>query len=104
MVIWKNEIVGKGQKFSSADAFRYSIWKYAIAHQFDYKLERNCKQRIVVTCKGTGCEFFICVRGNVKFEGMVVKEFRGLHKHSVGDECEMGKWGRRRLRAGCWLD
>jgi len=25
MVIWKNEIIGKGQKFQSADAFRYSI-------------------------------------------------------------------------------
>jgi len=35
----------------------------------------------------------------VKVEGMVVKEFRGLHKHSVGGECQMGKWGRRCLRA-----
>ena len=43
MVIWKNKIIEKGQKFLSPDAFRYSIWKYAIAHRFDYKLERNCK-------------------------------------------------------------
>ena len=41
MVVWKNEIRGKGQKFTLADAFRYRMWKYAIAHQFDYKLERN---------------------------------------------------------------
>ena len=99
MAVWKNEIIGKGQKFQSADAFRYSIWKYAIAHKFDYKLARNCKQRIVVKCKARRCDFFICVRGNLKVEGMVVKEFRGVHKHSVGDECQMGKWGRRRLRA-----
>jgi len=45
------EIRGKGHRFGSADAFRYGIWKYAIAHQFDYKLQRNCKQRIVVKCK-----------------------------------------------------
>jgi len=25
MVTWKNEIMGKGQKFSSLDAFRYSV-------------------------------------------------------------------------------
>ena len=25
MVIWKNEILGKGRRFSSPDAFRYSI-------------------------------------------------------------------------------
>jgi len=53
----------------------------------------------VVKCKATTCEFFICVRGNLKVEGMVVKEFRGVHKHSVGDECQMGKWGTRHLRA-----
>ena len=93
MVIWKNEIIGKGQKFQSADAFRYSIWKYAIAHKFHYKLARNCKQHIVVKCKATRCDFFICVRGNLKVEGMVEKEFRGVHKYSVGDECQMGKWG-----------
>ena len=43
MVIWKNEILGEGQRFSSVDAFRYSIWKYATGHRFDYRLERNCK-------------------------------------------------------------
>jgi len=53
--------------------------------------EENCKQQIVVKCKATGCDFFICVRGNVKFEGMVVKKFKGQHKHSVGDECQVGK-------------
>ena len=46
-----------------------------------------------------GCDFFICVRGNLKVEGMVFKEFRGLQKHSVGNECQMEKWGRRRLKA-----
>ena len=41
----------------------------------------------------------------MKVEGMVVKEFRGLHKHNVGDECQMGKWERRCLRARllAWL-
>ena len=90
--------MGKGQKVSSPDAFRCSIWKYAIAHQFDYRLEKNCKQHTVVKCRGRGCPFFICVRGHLKVDGMTVKEFSGDHKHSVGDECEVGKGGKRRLR------
>ena len=71
------EIRGKGHRFGSADAFRYSIWKNAIAHQFDSKLERNCKQCIVVKCKVRGCPFHKTARGNVKAEGMVVKDFVG---------------------------
>jgi len=47
----------------------------------------------VVKCKATGCDFFICVTGNVKYEGMVIKEFRGQHKYSVGDECQVGSGG-----------
>jgi len=85
--------------FSSADAFKYSIWKYAVAHRFDYKLERNCKQRIVMKFKARRCDFYICVREHLKVDVMTVKEFREEHKHSVGDECQAGKWGRRRLRA-----
>jgi len=40
--IWKNAITGVGQMFPSADAFRYTIWKYAIANKFDYHFVRNC--------------------------------------------------------------
>jgi len=28
-----------------------------------------------------------------------MKEFETGHVHSVRDECQMGKWGRRRMRA-----
>ena len=57
----------------------------------------------MVNCRAKGCEFFICVRGNVKVEGIVVKEFRGQYKHSVGDECQMEKWGEDVLGQRCWL-
>jgi len=32
-------------------------------------------------------------------DGMIVKDFRGKHVHSVGKQCQMGRWGRRRMRA-----
>ena len=50
-------------------------------------------------CTTEGCVFYICVRGHLKRDGMYVKEFKLGHVHSVGAECRMGKWGRRRLRA-----
>ena len=30
---------------------------------------------------------------------MCIKDFIGQHKHSVGKLCQMGVWGRRRVRA-----
>ena len=99
MAIWKNEFKGKGQLFASAEAVRHSMWRYAIANKFDYKFVRNCRKRIAVTCKVNGCPFYICVRGHVKMDGMYVKEFVGAHVHSVGDDCMIGKWGGRRMRA-----
>ena len=74
--MWKNEIRGKGQRFTSADAFRYSMWKYAIAHQFDYKLQRNCKQRIVVKYKIDGCRFRMC-KGSCESGGDDSERFQG---------------------------
>ena len=32
-------------------------------------------------------------------DGMVVKNFRGVHVCTVGGQCQMGKWGRRMMRA-----
>ena len=50
-------------------------------------------------CTAEGCGFYICVRGHLKRSGLYVKEFVAGHVHSVGGECEMGKWCRRRMRA-----
>jgi len=41
----------------------------------------------------------MCVRGHWKMDGMTVKDFIGEHVHSVGVQCQMGRWGRRRVRA-----
>jgi len=41
----------------------------------------------MVKCKARGCDFYVCARNNLKVEGVVVKEFRGKHNHSITDEC-----------------
>jgi len=85
--IWRNAITGVGQMFPSTDAFRYTIWKYTIANKFDYHFIRNCRQRIAVGCTAEGCNFYICVRGHLQIDGMIVKEFKSEHVHNVGEQC-----------------
>jgi len=97
--IWKHVIKGVGQMFSSADSFRYTIWKYAIANRFDYYFVCNCRQRMAVKFTAEGCGFYICVRGHVKMDGMVIKDFVSEHVHTVGEQCQMGRWGKRMMRA-----
>jgi len=41
ILIWKNETKGKDQKFGSANACRYNMCKYALAHHFEYVFARN---------------------------------------------------------------
>jgi len=80
---------GLGQIFAYADSFRRSIWNYTITRQFEYRFERNCLQCIVAICDVKDCEFYICVRGVKNRDGMIVKDFRGKHTYSVGEECKM---------------
>ena len=49
----------------------------------------------MVKCNVRGCHVHICVRENVKVEGMVVKDFSGEHRHSVRDQCQMSDGGKR---------
>jgi len=41
---------------------------------------------------------YTCVRIHVKVDGMIVKDFKGQHRHSVRDQCKMGEGGKRKLR------
>jgi len=44
---------------------------------------------------------FACVRGANNRDGMIVMEFKGKNAHSVGDQCQMRRWGKRNV--GCEL-
>jgi len=75
------------------------ICRYAIANHFSYLYEQNCKQRIVVQCDAVGCPFYICVKGEKNTQVMSLKDFKGKYVHSVGEQSQMGIWGKRRVRA-----
>ena len=97
--IWKKLVRGEGQIFQSAEAFWQMICKYAIANHFNNRFDRNCSLRVVVRCDAADYPFYICVRGGKNTPLMLLKIFRGQHVHSVGEQCHMGIWGRRRVRA-----
>jgi len=74
------------------------ICYYAIIN-FNYRFKMNYKQRIVERCNATGYPFYICVRGRKNTPVKWVKDFRGEHKHNVGEMCQMSVWTRRRVIA-----
>ena len=67
-------------------------------NHFNYRFQRNCKQRIVVICQATECPFYMCAKGGKNTNVMYLKDYNGQHKHSVREMYQMGVWGRRRVR------
>ena len=37
--------------------------------------------------------------GHLQIDGMIAKEFRSEHVHKVGEQCQMGRCGKRMMRA-----
>ncbi|KAL8116946.1 uncharacterized protein LOC141668597 [Apium graveolens] len=56
---WQNIITGVGQRFNSVHEFRESLRKYAIAHQFAFRYNKNDSHRVTVKCKVEGCPWRI---------------------------------------------
>lgn len=56
---WQNTIIGIGQRFSSVHEFRESLRKYAIAHHFAFRYQKNDSHRVTVKCKAEGCPWRI---------------------------------------------
>ena len=56
-------------------------------------------------CTAEGFNFYICVQGHLQIDGMIVKEFRLEHVHNVSEQRQMGRWGKRMMRANLlsWL-
>lgn len=56
---WKNGIEGVDQEFKSVTEFRDALQKYAIAHQFVYRLKKNDSGRASGICVAEGCSWRI---------------------------------------------
>ena len=49
-------------------------------------------------CIAEGCKFYICVTSHVQMDKMVVKDSKAEHVHIVGEQCQMGRLGKRMIR------
>ncbi|KAF5788209.1 putative transcription factor interactor and regulator CCHC(Zn) family [Helianthus annuus] len=54
---WKSAVTGAGQQFTDVHEFQETLQKYAIANDFDFKLRRNDKSRVVGECSSEGCSW-----------------------------------------------
>ncbi|GAA0144293.1 hypothetical protein LIER_04781 [Lithospermum erythrorhizon] len=76
---WKLGIVGVGQEFRSVNEFRELLQKYAIAHRFIYKLEKNDTIRASGRCVSEGCSWMIDASYVSASDSFKIKKFNGSH-------------------------
>ncbi|KAK1413984.1 hypothetical protein QVD17_29721 [Tagetes erecta] len=55
--LWKSAITGVGQQFTNAHEFQETLQIYAIANDFEFKLKKNDKNRVVGVCAVEGCSW-----------------------------------------------
>ncbi|XP_044464210.1 uncharacterized protein LOC123194837 isoform X2 [Mangifera indica] len=76
---WKDGITGVGQEFSSVHEFRDALHKYAIAHNFKYRLKKNEKGRASGTCAVEGCSWRIYASWVPSEEVFKIKKMNKTH-------------------------
>ncbi|KAK6942929.1 MULE transposase domain [Dillenia turbinata] len=84
---WDEEIMGAGQKFDSAEAFRMALCKYAFAKRFNYKFVRNHHTQMSVVCAVDGCCWKLTAYSSGKgSSSLTIRKFVDSHNHPKQDE------------------
>ncbi|XP_028773768.1 uncharacterized protein LOC114730821 [Neltuma alba] len=87
---WKKLLSGVLQTFAYADAFREALYKYSIAHKFQYKFLKNSKDRMSVKCKIEGCLWKITANAIGKQTPFLrVTQFQDEHVHHAQDNLQV---------------
>ncbi|XP_076910968.1 uncharacterized protein LOC143568787 [Bidens hawaiensis] len=55
--LWKSAITGTGQQFTDAREFKKTMQRYAIANDFEFKFNKNDKNRAIGECCSEGCSW-----------------------------------------------
>ncbi|KAK9053940.1 hypothetical protein SSX86_025015 [Deinandra increscens subsp. villosa] len=55
--LWKSAITGVGQQFTNVHELQVTLQRYAIANDFEFKLKKNYKNRVVGECAVEGCSW-----------------------------------------------
>ncbi|KAG8363143.1 hypothetical protein BUALT_BualtUnG0000100 [Buddleja alternifolia] len=83
--VWDDIIVGEGQAFENAEAFRLAIYKYSIAHRFSYKFNHNRARYMSIQCVMEGCPWKISAGHDGGSKSVSIKKFNNFHSHSPAD-------------------
>ncbi|GMP92113.1 hypothetical protein CsSME_00042478 [Camellia sinensis var. sinensis] len=84
--MWHAVLVGEGQAFENADAFRQAVFKYAIAKKFPYKFSHNRSNYLSVGCAIDGCQWKVTASHEASTNFISIKKFVDCHTHSLLDE------------------
>ncbi|KAD2394291.1 hypothetical protein E3N88_41268 [Mikania micrantha] len=55
--LWKSAITGIGHQFTNVHELQETFHRYAIANDFEFKLKKNDKHRVVGVCAAEGCSW-----------------------------------------------
>ncbi|KAI7725612.1 hypothetical protein M8C21_014794 [Ambrosia artemisiifolia] len=78
--LWKSAITGVGQQFTNVHEFQETLRRYAIANDFEFKLKKNDKNRVVGECAGEGCSWKINAVWVPSTESFKIKTMNNVHK------------------------
>ncbi|KAK4284109.1 hypothetical protein QN277_000982 [Acacia crassicarpa] len=102
---WKDLFVGVGQIFDNAVAFRQALYKYSIAHKFNYTFVKNNPKKMIVKCKIDGCKWKITAYSTDKTTPfLIVRSFHKEHIHSASDNLIVSHAGRSNLISSIIID
>ncbi|XP_028755190.1 uncharacterized protein LOC114714610 [Neltuma alba] len=92
---WRGLLTGVGQRFPSADIFRVSVYKFALANKFVAKYMRNSKEFMSMRCKVEDCPWKLCANQVGKScDVLRVTKFINRHVHSAQDSLDVMHNGR----------
>ncbi|XP_054813400.1 uncharacterized protein LOC129314046 [Prosopis cineraria] len=88
---WKDLLIGLGQTFTHAVAFKKALYKYSLAHKFGYKFLKNKPGQVIVKCAIEGCPWYIEA---YKFGGkdnsfLCIRTFKDQHLHFAQDNLDV---------------
>lgn len=83
--LWKNAIIGSGHTFNDALAFRNALYRYSLAHKFNYKFLKNSTHIMRVRCLVEECEWQVNAVQVGETASMRVTTFIEEHSHSAQD-------------------
>ncbi|KAF5776452.1 putative transcription factor interactor and regulator CCHC(Zn) family [Helianthus annuus] len=89
--LWKSAITGVGQQFTNAHEFHETLRRYAIANDFEFKLKKNDKNRVVGECAEEGCSWKFNAVWAPSTESFKIKTMNNVHKCDKEDK-ESNNW------------